>query len=348
MIQLDPKLISGIHAARNAEDLYEYLQGAIKLEHSTIPPYLTAMLSLKPGTNRRIANVIHSIVVEEMLHMTIAANILIAIGGHPQINTSGFVPDYPGPLPMSINPDLTVGIEAFSMRLVKEIFMAIEQPEDEIPVQKPEMLLAGQEFATIGAFYDAVKEKIRELGPGIFVRCTVPPQVVSSRWFPSTKLFPIEGPDSACRAIDIIKIEGEGTSKSPYQSGHDLAHFYKFGEIYYGREIVGNNYDFAYQGAPILFEPSGVWPLKANCKIEDFPKDSQARTRIERFAYCYSTLLNALHNVFTGRPECLDAAIGMMYDLPVTAVALMQTDAGGGDGLTVGPSFQFVNVQGGM
>lgn len=186
------------------------------------------------------------------------------------------------------------------------------------------------------------------LGPDIFVKRTAPPQVVSSRWFPPAKLFPITDPDNACRAIDIIKIEGEGTPSTPFQSFDNPAHFYKFGEIYYGREVVRTPEGFAYHGAPVLFDPGGVWPLKPNCKIEDFQTGTQARTRIERFAWSYSTLLNALHNVFNGHPECLDAAIGMMYELPVTAVALFQTDAGDDDGLTVGPSFQYVKVQGGM
>lgn len=348
MIKLDPAIITGIHSVTRAEELHFYLSGAVKLEHSTIPPYLTAMLSLKAGSNRRIAQLIHSIVIEEMLHMTIAANILIAIGGSPEINTKDFVPDYPGNLPMSINDELVVGIEAFSIPLVKNVFMAIEQPEDEVPVHPPEMLVAEQGFATIGQFYDAIKAQILKLGPDIFVKKTSPPQVVSSRWFPSERLFSITDPETACKGIDIIKIEGEGTPSSPFQSSDNPAHFYKFGEIYYGREVVRTNEGYAYNGAPVFFDPAGVWPLKANCKIEHFAAGTQARTRIERFAWSYSTLLNALHNVFNGHPECLDTAIGMMYDLTVTAVALMQTDAGDGDGLTVGPSFQYVNVQGGM
>jgi len=60
--------------------------------------------------------------------------------GTPEINKKGFVPIYPGPLPMSIDNDLIVGIEAFSMPLVKDIFMAIEQPEDEVHVDPPSML----------------------------------------------------------------------------------------------------------------------------------------------------------------------------------------------------------------
>jgi hypothetical protein len=349
MIQLDPAILEGIRSADTAAELTKYLKAAVKLEHSTIPPYLTAMFSLKPGVNHGIAALIRSIVVEEMLHMTIAGNILIAIGGAPEINTKEFVPQYPGPLPMSIG-DLTVGIEAFSIPLVKNVFMKIEEPEDPLHVRPPSLLEAAAEpkFATIGQFYDAINAQIQKLGPDIFVKKTAPPQVVHSHWFPRSKMFPITGPESAARGIEIIKTEGEGTSTSPFQSGGDPAHYYKFGEILNGRRIVKTDTGFAYNGEAILFDPAGVWPLKANCRIADFPLGSQARTRIDRFAYSYATLLNALHWTFNGQPERLGAAIGMMYDLRVFAVALMQTDAGGNGGLTVGPSYEYVDIAGGM
>jgi Ferritin-like len=349
MIKLDPSILTGIRAAQSGPDLYYYLKQAVKLEHTTIPPYLTAMFSLKPGTNDHIAQLIRTIVVEEMLHMTLASNVLIAIGGHPEINTKGFVPDYPGPLPMSIG-GLIVGIEAFSIPLVQNIFMAIEQPEDEVPIAPPSLAadFVEPEYATIGQFYDAIKHKIDDLGSGIFTVKTAPPQVVNNNWFAADKLFPITDAPSACKAIDIIKIEGEGTSTTPFQSPEDPAHFYKFGEIVNGRMVIQTADGFAYNGANVLFDPSGVWPLKPNCKIADFAVGTQARTRIEAFAYSYSTLLNALHDAFNGRPERLDAAIGMMYDLRVLAVALFQTDARDASGRTVGPSFEYVKVQGGM
>lgn len=88
----------------------------------------------------------------------------------------------------------------------------------------------------------------------------------------------------------VIKIEGEGTSASPFEQPGDPAHYYKFGEIVAGREIVQTPTGFAYDGAPILFEFSGVWPIKANCKIADFAIGTQARTRIEQFAFSYGTL----------------------------------------------------------
>lgn len=352
MIRLQPEILSGIRAAKHAAELHHYLQSAVELEHSTIPPYLTALFSFKPGCNRAIAERIRSIVLQEMLHMTIAANVLIAIGGHPSINHRGFIPQYPGPLPMNVGDGLQVGIEAFSMELVKSTFMAIEQPEDEIPVKVRALAASGEEvepeYATIGAFYDAIKAQILRLGPDIFVKKTAPPQVVSSRWFPPDKLFPITNPEEACHAIDIIKLEGEGTAVTPFESPGDPAHFYKFGEIVAGRQLIKTATGYAYAGGPILFDPSGVWPLKPNCKIEDFREGTQARTRIEQFAFNYGVLLNALHRTFNGHAAHLDAAIGVMYDLRVLTAALLQTDVGDGSGQTVGPSFQYVQVQGGM
>jgi rubrerythrin len=80
MLQIDSKYIEKALSANALEELYPLLQKAIELEHSTIPPYLTAMFSLKPGTNLVQRQIIHSIVIEEMLHMSIAANILNALG----------------------------------------------------------------------------------------------------------------------------------------------------------------------------------------------------------------------------------------------------------------------------
>src|SRR3954451_24786724 len=91
MIRLQRAVVNAVEAAQDRSELYIWLQKAIELEHSTIPPYLTAMCSLKPGPNDGIGRLIRSIVVEEMLHLTIAGNILIAIGGRPAINTPEFI-----------------------------------------------------------------------------------------------------------------------------------------------------------------------------------------------------------------------------------------------------------------
>src|SRR5437016_10860321 len=106
------------------------LQKAIELEHSTIPPYLYALYSVKPYQNAEIAGLIKSVVLEEMLHMSLDCNILNAIDGAPVIDRPDFIPSYPGPLPGQVESDLTVPLAPFSKQLVYDVFMVIEEPED--------------------------------------------------------------------------------------------------------------------------------------------------------------------------------------------------------------------------
>ncbi len=347
MLKVRRELIAGVEHATRKEDLYKYLQSAIELEHATIPPYLTAMFSLKAGTNEEIRQLIRSIVIEEMLHLTISANILVAIGGSPQINTPGFIPRYPGPLPMGIGgQDFIVGIEAFSKPLVHDVFMVIEEPEHPIPIQVLMASAATEDFGTIGQFYQAIQRKLVELGNGIFVPGSDELQV--QEWFGYTHLFPITDVEGAVKALEVVITEGEGTSSDPFQSPGDPAHYYKFGEIYHGRKIIKTKDGYAYGGDPVPFDAAGVYPMKGNSKIEEYPEGTQARVRVEQYAYSYSSLLNALHKAFNGHPDNIQVAMGLMYELKIEAVGLMSTELGDGSGLTAGPSYQYVNVQGGM
>ena len=157
MIKLPRSILHTIAAARNPAELHIWLQKAIELEHSTIPPYLTALFSLKPGTNDEIARLISSIVIEEMLHMTIAGNILIAIKGHPSINGPDFIPKYPGPLPLSIGgAGFIVGIEAFSMLLVENIFKVRESKPINLPTDAAANAMT-RPASTGRAFADAIE-----------------------------------------------------------------------------------------------------------------------------------------------------------------------------------------------
>jgi len=345
MLKVRRELIEGVKQAGKKEDLYRYLQNAIELEHATIPPYLTAMFSLKPGRNEEIRQLIRSIVIEEMLHLTVSANILVAIGGWPEINTPHFIPKYPGPLPMGIGGEgFEVGIEPFSKKLVHDVFMVIEEPEHPIPIQT--FAESAEEYGTIGEFYRAIQKKIIELGNGIFVPGSDKRQV--QEWFGYTHLFPVTDVDGAVKAIELVVTEGEGTSSDPFQSPGDPAHYYAFAEIYHGRKIIKTKTGYAYGGAPIPFDESGVYPMKPNAKISDYPEGTQARVRVEQYAYTYSSLLNALHESFNGKPDNIQVAMGLMYELRIEAVSLMSTELGDGSGLTAGPSYHYVNVQGGM
>src|ERR1700755_244614 len=110
------------------DELRTRLQWAIEIEHSIIPPYLCALYSIKPGANREAVSAITSVFIEEMLHMTLAANLLNAVGGTPVLDKADFIPRYPTYLPHS-NKAFLVPLVPFSPEAV-ETFMKIERPED--------------------------------------------------------------------------------------------------------------------------------------------------------------------------------------------------------------------------
>lgn len=344
MLRIKPEIIEGIRKVKERRGLYRYLQSAIELEHSTIPPYLTAYYSLKPGLNDEVARLLRSVVIEEMLHMTIAANILISLGGRPAINHPDFVPDYPGPLPMGIGGDgFIVHIAPLSMPLIRDTFMVIEEPEQPIEVET----LGGEAedeaptYRTIGEFYDALKQKLAELPPSDFGH--VDRQVLSV--FSPKETFPIVNARAANRAIDVIIRQGEGTSTDPIDPDGEPAHYYRFGEIYYGCRLVRRkekgSWTWTYDGEPIAFVSDGVFPMRPDPTAEQFPPGTRGRLLSDNFTAGYSAMLNALHEAFNGHPDRIQAALGLMMQLRFMAQTLMSTPLQRGQVATAGPVFKY-------
>jgi hypothetical protein len=281
------------------------------------------MYSLMPGKNENIRAIIRSVVIEEMLHMTIAANILVAIGGSPQINKHAFIAKYPGPLPMGMADDLIVPVKAFSRDLVHDVFMVMEEPEfPPFPVD--------ERHATIGGFYRAIQKKISELGDGIFV-VGADRQVLS--WFKNELLFPILDVKSANAAIETVITQGEGTPHNPFESPGVLAHYYRFKEIYEGRSFAGK---------PVPFDTDGVYPMIENPKQADYDSGSRAALLSTTFSFAYSSMLNALQRCFNGEPGKINSALGLMYQLRLQAQALMTTPIRAGCPFNAGPVFEYV------
>src|SRR5262249_19638489 len=108
--------------------LQRSLQAALELELSTLPPYLCGLWSVVDKT-QPVRKLIRSIVLEEMLHMGLACNMLSAIGGTPQIIDGFRALTYPGPLPGGVRPQLTVFIAGLSKLYVQQVYLQIEYPE---------------------------------------------------------------------------------------------------------------------------------------------------------------------------------------------------------------------------
>ncbi len=353
MLRIRPAVLDEVRSVTDAAGLHRHLQAAIELEHATIPAYLAAYYSIKPGQNASAAAILRSVVVQEMLHMTIAANILNAVGGSPELDKPGFIPVFPGPLPMGIHSGLNVGLHKLTRGLVADLFMEIEEPEVplDIPVAEPATArfaaLGAEpvEYATIGLFYDAIVDKIRELGQGAF---TGDPsrQVVDATWFPADQLFAVETVEDAARAVQVIVEQGEGTRTSPDDGDLEPAHYYRFAEIVNGRELVRDPQQpvgWSYSGAPVGVDPAGVWNVLDDPKTVDYPVGSRARTLADQFNVAYTNLLRALERTFDGDHGNLKVAIGLMYELRLTASVLVSTPLPA-TRYQAGPTFEYTPV----
>lgn len=344
MLKINPKYIKSLTDSKSVTDLLPLVQKAIELEHSTVPPYLTAMFSIKPNTENQVWGILHSIVIEEMLHMTIASNILNALGGKPVINNASFVPSYPSKLPMGIGDGLIVNLEKLSKDVLKKTFMEIEEPEKPLvfPVLKTLTDTALPEYHTIGEFYAALKSMIDKLAPDKLPGN--PKNQVTSSFFDSKLLFPILTKKDAFRAIDIIVEQGEGTSTSPIDLEGDLAHYYRFSELYFGKLLVKDDKvkeGYSYSGESVQFDEANIYPLFPNTKASMLTANSEERRRVEEFNNTYALLLNGLHATFNGEPSKLNDTIGLMYDIKLLGEKICSTPFPGKAGFNLGPSFEF-------
>lgn len=345
LLKIDPRFLAAARNAHTADDLHELLQNAVRLEHSTIPPYLTAAYSLKPGTNGAVGQALVSIALEEMLHMAMVSNVLIAIGGRPNFVDPGFVPTYPGRLPMSVGGGLVVGLRKFSRDLVKNVFMEIEKPETPLhfPVQ-PSGLGMPATFATIGQFYAALIAKIAELGDAIF---TGDPAHQVTLNLPGVwqHLQPITNVKTATDALTWIVLDGEGTKNKPFDGSGELAHYYRFEEIFHGLKLVqiAAEPGFAFAGEAIPVDEANVLDLPDDPKVADYAEGSLARSAAESFNRRYANMLRELQVAFDGQPQNIGPALTRMGQMRASAAQVVTTvDAA--TGRNVGLTFEVAPV----
>lgn len=347
MIRLKKSLIAGLQNG-DLGSVQDSLQQAVQLEHATIPTYLFGLYSLDESKNGAIADIIQSVVVEEMLHMTLAANVLNAIGGTPQINTPDFIPTYPGPLPGGVDADLTVHLAPFSMAQLAT-FISIEQPEDPLNFPRGTSSGGNDDEITIGEFYQAIISALGTLPASDFY--STPRNQVGPNLMPNSVV--VTDLASATTALNTIIEQGEGTSTSPEEVvGNLLAHYYRFMQIAKGRKLIevttaGGKQVWAYAGPLLPFDASGVYPVAPDPLAANYAVGSTQAFLNDNFNYTYTSLLNALHTLFSTpsgplqQPQ-FNLAIGLMMSLKGQAKAMM---SGIPDPTIVcGPSFQYQPV----
>ena len=331
------------------ESLRTSLQAAVELEFSTIPPYLTSALSIYPNKNRSSFQIIHSVYMEEMLHMILANNVMQAIGG--TIKTwKNNIPEYPIDLRFNEGEEgvreVHVALARFSADTI-ETFKQIELPEnhdhadhrrkalaDSIMKGKESIISAlmsgGQDVdtkevqhaddipaGTIGEFYTDVKEHLKtmcdEYGEeNVFIGDPSHQVTQDFYWASGGKPIVVKRLKDACDAIDLIIEQGEG---GPDRSVDGKPVFKDRSEVsHYYRfdEIIRGRY------YPTEEDPSGEkfvvdfnesYNIKSNCQSSDFEYSPKLQQLNSEFNKHYTLMLDGLEKGLNGQMKSIYPAI---------------------------------------
>lgn len=340
MIRLELKPLETV------QDAWTMLETAIGVEFGTLPPYLYAMFSIPPGENVPSASRIKSVLLQEMVHMCLACNVLNAIGGAPVLKP----PSYPGYLPGGIGPDgkpLKIRLLRLSKEAMKQA-MDIEEPVDplDFPDAPLEALAAGPTAVTIGEFYAALDAFLATL-PGQAWKSNRN-QITDDQYF-AGQLFAVNSYPDAHRAISIIVSEGEGAKDTPLDFQDELAHFYRFSEIYRDKVLTKANNKQGYQWGPkkLGVDWTKVFPCIPDPATHDFSKEpAAARAAQAACNLAYSNMVDALQSAVTGTAGQLGVAVRAMFDLRLAAQVALRTPLGDPK-LVAGPAFVYTPTSGG-
>lgn len=333
------------------EDLHYYLRQALKLEHATIPPYITALYSLKPGTNLEAFHIIRAVAVEEMLHLTLVANVLNAVGGDIKstLTAPDFVPKYPAYLPTG-SKDFQVNLKKFCPETVKA-FMNIERAEE--PEEGKPLVVSrttqevfhfltihngkpSNTFYSIGLFYSEIVRGLfalhKKMGSDLF--CGDPQRQITPQYYYNGggDIIPVTDLRSAMRALRMIQEQGEGSRpKTIYDAERELAHYYRFQQLELGRYYTIDKDNPENSDAPD--NPTGpsfevkwdeVYPLKTNASLSDYHQVPEVYAAAQQFESAYRQFLADLEHAFDGHPEALIPAVGGMFRLKEQANSLIR------------------------
>jgi len=286
--------IDATNPIETIDALRDHLVHATMVELSTVPLYLYAAYSIKtsgysqwsPGMSA--FRTIRSVVIEEMLHLCLARNLLVAIGGDVTFYNKGIVFVYPNDM-LHHTPPLQLRLEPASVGLMNRVFMPLEKPMDIGAEPEPGF------YHTLGQFYAAIEQGFEYLDRNDHDELWRSPQTgrqySRAYWNDDGGGAPIEVSDldSARLAIRTIVEQGEGETPSttlqaslgseervpvsfvhPVEGLDELSHYAKFERIARGVDGIGD-----------------VWPVPVNPHRDDFSGSVKDLATLFDAAYCY-------------------------------------------------------------
>jgi hypothetical protein len=224
------------------EQLVYLLSQACELEHGLMCEYLFAQFSLKRSIEEAITEeqlgrilawegAIVGVVMQEMLHLALATNLLTAIGAPPHFSRPNF------PILSGWYPDgVQIALVPFGERALRH-FIFLERPEglelDDAEgfqaleharplVHEGDLMAEPQPWQTVGHLYRGVEAGLRHLVERygeheVFIG----PRRGQARWqaFGWSEITPIKSLEDAQQAIDHIVEQGEG-ARGDWRAAH--------------------------------------------------------------------------------------------------------------------------------
>lgn len=306
--------------------LQDDLRTAMAIELTTIPAYLYPYWSIKSlddgGTQAGVeaARTIMSVVLEEMLHMSLVSNVLNALGGTPALTTPPYPPHYPGPLLRHAK-----GISSFEVLLAPlsldaiDLFLKIELPEYDDP--GPPIT---HDWKTLGEFYEGIEAEL-----------TDSLDYSSGRQLPTIDnpgvgtLIQVSNQQEALQALELIVEQGEGLSKKKHDDGeHELSHYWKFMSI--KDDIDNGTLDLSQTVYPVVMSPD---PSTYN---------TEQQAANNTFNKVYGELLDLLQTTLSSdSPNIFAGATNLMDQMAQLAAVLRQTGPISGTNTLPGPTFTY-------
>ena len=309
------------------------------------------------GLMRRWRGTILQIAIQEMVHMSLACNLLTAVGGAPHLHRPN-LPTSPKAYPASFSFELM----PFSHATL-ENFIFIERPEAQEKAERdastpgefflPETKLSDifsseRQYETVGHLYRGIEDGIRYLTEKLGEEQLFigpPESQIADAYFSLPGLLPVTGLDSAVTAIQQIVEEGEGA-----RDDNDKSHYRRFlAMLAEYDQMLDDDPNFE-PGRPVMANPYAMFPSDiGDHSVLNLIEDPLSRDICDLFDGCYQLLIQMLGRVLLHTDESDEQltqlsgiTVGLMMDVigPLGTTLTTMPAGPSHPGLTAGPSFR--------
>ncbi len=330
--------------ATHRDQLITMLAEAAEIEHCLMCTYLYAASSLKQGVDedllehelsavKRWRAEIIAIATEEMLHLALVNNLLMAVGSRPHYRHFNF-PALPGQFPA----DVAVALLPFDAATLDH-FIYVERPRetdetDGANIDKAEYSrdmdsanrvseISG-DYETVGELYQAIADSLAPLAAslgeeGLFVGSVAAQLTEKDVFLPS--LCAISTVAQATRALDLIVEQGEGSRVC-----HETSHYARFRTIRQQWQALSSGRPAFKPYRDVARNPVMRAPVTTEERIQIVSEPAISLLDVGNSSYFLMlrlfVLMSDTANCLLPRPVVMAQAMTLMHALADVGVAL--------------------------